>query len=180
MMAKLLMSIVAALGISVVAMASDLSKYVDRKGDIALPDDFRAHMIHLGSWYVPDGDASGFHDVYTEQSSVDYYRKNGVFPDGATIVKELRAASKKDYTTGKGVAYANSSIKQTFVMIKDSQDRFKDSSLWGDGWGWALYKPDNPGKNVATNYKTDCIGCHVPAQKTDWIYVEAYPVLARD
>jgi hypothetical protein len=62
-------------------------------------------------------------------------------------------------------------------MIKDSKNRFASNSLWGDGWGWALFKPGNKTTNAATNYKIDCLGCHIPAKKNDWIYTEAYPTL---
>jgi hypothetical protein len=62
-------------------------------------------------------------------------------------------------------------------MIKDTQNRFSGNPLWGDGWGWALFKPDQPKLNVATDYKVDCLGCHIPAKQSDWIYVEAYPIL---
>ena len=55
--------------------------------------------------------------------------------------------------------------------------RYPGNPLWGDGWGWALYQADAPNKQVATNYKKDCLGCHVPAQSTDWVYVQGYPVL---
>ncbi len=151
---------------------------VNEKGEISLPSDFRSSMSHLGSWFVPEGGASGFHDVYTEQSTVDHYRETGEFPDGAVLVKELRAASKGDYTTGAGVAYANDQIKQWFVMVKDTEGRFAGTGNWGDGWGWALFKPDDPSKNVSTDYKTDCLGCHVPVKDKDWVYTEAYPTLA--
>lgn len=160
------------------AMAHDsFSPYVSNNGTIAFPTEFRTNMLHLGSWFVPDGGASGFHDVYTEKANAEYYRSHGKFPDGATLVKELRASSSADYTTGKGVSHSNTTIKQWFVMIKDSNNRFPDNKLWGDGWGWALFKPDDVKKNIATDYKTDCIGCHIPAVKTDLIYVEAYPML---
>jgi hypothetical protein len=153
------------------------SPYVDTDGDISFPTGFRSSMVHLGSWFVPDGGASGFHDVYTERESLESYQKNGVFPDGATLVKELRASNAGNYTTGKGVSHATDELKQWFVMIKDSHGRFADNPLWGDGWGWALYKPEDPAVNVASNYKTDCLGCHVPAKANDWVYIEAYPLL---
>lgn len=153
------------------------SPYVDAKGNISSPVDFRGTMIHLGSWFVPDGEASGFHDVYTEKETVDAYRKTGKFPDGATLVKELRASQAGDYSTGKGVHYATESVKQWFVMIKDRNNRFAGNGLWGDGWGWALFKPGSNTKNVASDYKKDCLGCHVPAKDKDWIYSEAYPTL---
>ena len=51
---------------TVMADKANFSLYVDKSGNITLPDDFRLSMIHLGSWFVPEGEASGFHDVYTE------------------------------------------------------------------------------------------------------------------
>jgi len=100
-----------------------------------------------------------------------------MFPDGATLVKELWASNAGSYTTGEGVSHATDGLKQWFVMIKDTEGRFADNPLWGNGWGWALYKPDNCLTNVAMDYKTDCLACHVPAQENDWVYVEAYPTL---
>ena len=154
------------------------SAFVNESGEISLPDDFRARMVHLGSWFVPTGEASGFHDVYTEPGTVEAYRRTGRFPDGATLVKELRPDAKGAYTTGADVSHATSQVKQWFVMIKDEKGRFPGNPLWGEGWGWALFKPDAPATNVATSYQADCLGCHVPARETDWVYVHAYPTLA--
>lgn len=160
------------------AQAGDLPPHVDNEGNIKLPDDFRTRLVHLGSWFVPSGEASGFHDVYTEAESVEAYRRTGEFPDGATLVKELRPAAIGDYTTGSGVGHATGNVKQWFVMVRDAAGRFPDNASWGDGWGWALMKTDSDGRNVSSDYKADCLGCHLPAQETDFVYVEAYPTLA--
>ncbi|WP_036275521.1 MULTISPECIES: cytochrome P460 family protein [Methylomonas] len=157
--------------------SAHFSPYVDETGRITLPTDFRRTMVHLGSWHVPEGDASGFHDVYADGKAVDEFRKTGKFPDGAAIVKELRASTAGNYTTGTGVSYANNTIKQWFVMIKDRQGRFPKNTSWGDGWGWALVKNDGTNINVSANYKKDCISCHTPVKDKDWIYVEGYPTL---
>ncbi len=167
----------AALMVSPVIAHEGFSRYVDEQGNISFPEGFRTNMVHLGSWFVPAGDASGFHDVYTEKATAEAYRSTGKFPDGATLVKELRASNEGSYTTGQGVSYATDGLKQWFVMIKDTKGRFGDNPLWGDGWGWALFKPDDKAKNVATKYKTDCLGCHIPAKANDWVYTEAYPTL---
>jgi hypothetical protein len=159
--------------------AAGADDVVGTDGSITLPEDFRATMTHLGSWFVPEGAASGFHDVYVSPGAAEVYRREGRFPDGAVLVKELRAADGADYTTGAGVQYASAQLKQWFVMVKDRAGRFSDNPLWGDGWGWALFKPDAPAVNVATNYRNDCLGCHEPARQTDLIYVEAYPKLRR-
>ena len=37
-----------------------------------------------------------------------------------------------------------------FVMIKDEKGRYPGNPLWGDGWGWALFKTDAPDKQIAT------------------------------
>ena len=160
-----------------VGAQSGFSPYVDDEGNINFPASFRTNMVHLGSWFVPEGDASGFHDVYTERESVEAYLETGAFPDGATLVKELRASEAGNYTTGQGVNYATSAIKQWFVMIKDAEGRFAGNPLGGEGWGWALFMTDDRSVNVATGFAADCLGCHVPARGNDWIYVEAYPTL---
>ncbi|MBE1273828.1 cytochrome P460 family protein [Enterovibrio baiacu] len=174
-------ALLASAGVVTTSIASDKTSFsglVDADGNIAFPEGFRTSMVHLGSWFVPDGGASGFHGVYTEKETVEAFRKTGKFPDGATLVKELRAHASGDFTTGAGVNYETGNLKQWFVMVKDTEGRFQDSGVWGDGWGWALFKPDNLGVNVSSDYKTDCLGCHIPAKDKDWIYTEAYPILA--
>ena len=157
------------LGTSLNVLASDLPKeFVDDKGNITLPADFRISTTHLGSWYVPSGGASGFHGVYTNEGTIEQFRKTGKFPDGAVLIKELRASNTGNYTTGQGVSHETVTLKQWFIMVKDSKSRFSENPLWADGWadgwGWALFKADAPTKNVASNYKIDCLGCYVPAK----------------
>jgi hypothetical protein len=136
-------------------------------------------LAHLGSWFVPAGDAAGFHHVYTQPEAIEAYRATGAFPDGTALVKEIVAHRRADYTTGSDVASATEPV-QWFLMIKDRQARFPDNPLWGDGWAWALFKADAPTQNVATDRRTDCLGCHAPAQPNDWVYVQGYPALHMD
>lgn len=173
----LLLSISLMFNTTIIQANEVFSKHVSADGAIQFPDGFRLSMVHLGSYFVPTGGANGFHDVYTERESAIFYQKNGHFPDGATLVKELRASESGDFTTGEGVHYSTNSLKQWFVMVKDSQNRFVDNPIWGDGWGWALFKPDDVSKNLSANYKADCLGCHIPAKDSDWIYEFAYPIL---
>lgn len=169
----------ALLAVTSVNADDSFSAYVDKQGNISFPKDFRISMVHLGSWFVPEGEASGFHDVYTEAETAQYYRQHKKFPDGATLVKELRSSKSKDYTTGNNVSYATGNIKQWFVMIKDAKSRFPNNPMWGDGWGWALFKTADTSKSASNDYKADCLGCHIPAKKTDWVYIEGYPTLTK-
>jgi len=164
---------------SISAQAGGFSPYVDKSGNITLPEDFRKEMSHLGSWFVPEGGASGFHDVYTQKSTIEAFRKSGKFPDGAVLIKELRASESGSYTTGDNVSHATDQVKQWFVMVKDTKGRFKKNPVWGDGWGWALIKPDNKKKNIALDYKNDCLSCHAPVEDKDWVYTEGYPTLLK-
>lgn len=154
------------------------SNFVNKKGEITLPADFRSNWSHLGSWAVPDKLAPGygFHDVYTQKSTIDRYNENGTFPEGTILIKEIRDVIKKPMTTGKDVLWGGKPT-MWFVMVKGSADKFPGNPNWGDGWGWTLYKVDNPGKNISTDYKRDCLGCHIPARNTDYVFVEGYPGL---
>jgi hypothetical protein len=51
--------------------------------------------------------------------------------------------------------------------------------LWGDGWGWSWFDAADPSKTTSTNYKFDCLTCHVPAKASDWVYIDGYPALKR-
>ena len=175
MLAKLKMSyLILPLVMSFAASASDFSPYVDADGNISLPDHFRTQMAHIGSWFVPDGDVSGFHDVFTEKESLEAYRKTDDFPDGATLVKEVRAHRSGNFTTGANVSYSDNT-KLWFVMVRDTENRFPHNKVWAEGWGWALINTDDPNKNVATDFANDCKACHLPAQKSNWVFVEGYP-----
>ena len=153
------------------------SPYVDKDGQITRPTDFKEKWTYLGSWVHPNSEKDGMHNVYTQPGVVEKYKENGSkFPDGAVLVKEVRSTKSQNMTTGKDVIHAQDLVLW-FVMIKDEKGRFPDNPKWGDGWGWALYYADDPSKDVSTNYKVDCLGCHIPAKQTDWIYIQGYPVL---
>ena len=148
---------------------------VDQTGNIRKPTDFRDHYQLLGTWMVLDPKGNQMHVTYASPGTAEYYRQNKKFADGTVLVKEIFATDHAQMTTGD--AHRASSTIQWFVMIKDEKNRFPNNALWGDGWGWALFKADAPDKQVATDHKKDCIPCHIPAKSTDWIYVQGYPVL---
>jgi hypothetical protein len=47
------------LSMSVIAAEESFSPYVGEQGNISFPDGLRTSMVHLGSWFVPEGGASG-------------------------------------------------------------------------------------------------------------------------
>lgn len=150
---------------------------VDKAGIIRKPADYRDRYQALGVFSVADlNGAVDMHYTYAPPGTAEYYRKNGKFADGTVLVKEVFGSDHGQLPTGD-VHWAKGT-KVWFIMIKDEKGRYRGNPLWGDGWGWALYKSDAPDKQVATDYKKDCLGCHVPAKATDWVYVQGYPVLS--
>ena len=152
------------------------STLVGPAGEISYPKDFPNGFTFIGTWAVAGGDGvADMHSVYTRPQDVAAFRQSGKWPDGAVIIKEVSATIGASHTTGK--AFWASETTTWFLMIKDTQGRFKSNPLWGDGWGWAQFDPKNTSRQIATNYKSDCQQCHVPVRNNDWIYTYAYPAL---
>lgn len=148
--------------------------------DITVPSDFRTTYEFLGAWAVKsdtdDGENLGQHVVYASPGSVAAFRKTGLFPDGTVLVKELFKGKTEQLSTGE--ASHATTVAGYFVMIKDAKGS-NTGPLWGDGWGWAFFNPDNTQKTTSTNYKTDCLGCHEPVRDQDLIFSYGYPVLQK-
>ena len=170
------------------SFTSTYGSLVDDAGNISLPKNFRSEWVFLGTWSIAEKDvetssaasghgAAGLHNVYTQPGVAEYFQKNGKFPDGAVLVKELFKAVTASMTTGT-VSRGNE-VEGWFILVKDTESRFDSNPLWGDGWGWALFNADQPDTPVTQNYKTECLGCHIPARDDDWIYLSGYPILRK-
>ncbi|MBR0858282.1 cytochrome P460 family protein [Bradyrhizobium liaoningense] len=153
---------------------------VDTEGHLRVPPDYWANYQSLGSWAIAADDGRGskeLHVVYASPGTIDAYRRDKRFPDGAVLIKEVFRTATGDMTTGT-VSRAGA-LKGWFVMVKDSANRHAGNPLWGDGWGWSWFDATDPAKTTSTDYKVDCQSCHVPAQASDWVYVDGYPALKR-
>ncbi len=164
-------------------------------GAIRVPDNY-AEWPTLGTWTHAHTDEKlgkmgpgvhEYHVVYTQPETIAYYQQHRRFPDGAVLVKELLNAKTMAMTTGPAVAHGTT-IKGWFVLVRDTEGRFKDSKLWGDGWAWSLFNADDPKHTVSKDYKTECVPCHLPARQLapekamdadKWIYSFGYPVLQK-
>ena len=166
-----------ALAVGLPALAAGFAPGVGDDGSITVPPvDYRKDWALLGT-FVTNGtdDATDFHVVYTQPETVAHYRQHGTYPDGAVLVKELLKTESGDLTTGR-ISWAAEPVGW-FVMVKDTEGRFPDHPLWGDGWGWALFEADDPDTTVTADYREDCLSCHEPVRATDLSYVQGYPTL---
>jgi Cytochrome P460 len=153
---------------------------VDGKGNLRVPADYQTSYQMLGSWAVAADNGPGskeMHVVYASPGTIAAYRKDGRFPDGTVLVKEVFKASTKDMTTG--TVSSAGTLAGWFVMVKDNVGRSPGNKLWGEGWGWSWFDAGNPAKTTSKDFRTECLGCHIPAKTTDWIYVLGYPGLKK-
>ena len=184
--------IVAAVGVAVSAMAASVAYgqmdptvpmaegVADANGSLHVPEDYRTLYQSLGSWAVAADEGKGskeLHVVYASPGTIAAYRKDGHFPGGAVLVKEVHEAATAQMTTGT-VSHAGT-MKGWFVMLRDSNGRYAGNKLWGEGWVWSWFDAANPLKTTSTDFKADCQSCHVPAQSTEWVYVSGYAPLSR-
>jgi hypothetical protein len=153
---------------------------VDVSGNLRVPADYSTTYQSLGSWAVAADQGEGskeLHVVYASPGTIAAYRRDRRFPDGTVLVKEVFETATGAMTTGT-VSRAET-LKGWFVMVKDSKDSYPGSKLWGEGWGWSWFDAADPLKTTSSDYKVNCLGCHVPAQASDWVYVDGYPPLRR-
>ncbi len=153
---------------------------VDANGNLRVPAQYRTSYQFLGSWAVADGvgkSPNQLHVVYASPGTIAAYRRDKRFPDGSVLVKEVFQTATGPMKTGT-VSRAQT-LKGWFVMVKDSKDSHAGNALWGDGWAWSWFDADNPSKTTSTNYRVNCLPCHVPARATDLVYVQGYPPLER-
>jgi hypothetical protein len=158
--------------------ASAAESVVDGNGNLHVPENYRREYESLGSWAVAADQGQGskdLHLVYASPGAAEAYKAGGDFPDGTVLVKEVFQAATAPMTTGT-VSHADV-LKGWFVMVRDTTGRRAGNRLWGDGWGWSWFDAGNPTRTTSTDYKTNCRGCHVPAQATEWVYVGGYPSL---
>ena len=152
------------------------SPLVNRGGEISFPKDFPDGYTFIGTWAVAGGDGvADVHTVYARPQDVAQFRKSGKWTDGAVIIKQVSSTVGAPHTTGR--AFWAKDTKTWFLMIKDTKGRFSSNPLWGDGWGWAQFDPNDTTRQIANEYRNDCQQCHLPVRDNDWIYTYAYPAL---
>ncbi len=143
--------------------------------------DYRKEWVQLGQFSVlaakPQDGAKEIHTTFTERKNVDAFLKDGKFPDGTIIVKDVWGTKTEALTTGT-VSYSGV-LEGRFVMVKDAAGKLGKGPRFGDGWGWAFYKGDERSMTITDNYKTNCIACHEPARETGLLYTRGYPVLRK-
>jgi len=171
---------IAAYGAAAAGRSPQTQAVADASGNLHVPASYRTTYELLGAWAVAADQGQGakdLHIVYASPGTIAKYRKDGRFPEGTVLVKEVFTARTAQMTTGT-VSSADM-LKGWFVMIKGGAGRYPGNKLWGDGWGWSWFDAADPSKTTSTDYRANCLACHVPARASDWVYVSGYPSLRK-
>jgi hypothetical protein len=154
-------------------------------GSLVLPSGFRS-WVFIGGPITPNGLNDGhapfpeFHSVYIEKENFRYYQKNGKFPEGTVMVKELALVQGAGHSDGSidsasGRGYFPGSLSGLDVMVKDSK-RFGGTNDWGF---FTFGHHALPYEAVAKESSSkECASCHIAfVAKTDMVWVQYYPLL---
>lgn len=150
---------------------------VDPTGALRVPASYRETYEPAGTWSVAADNGEGakeMHVVYASPGALEAYRRTGAYPDGSVLVKEVFATTTAAMTTG--TASQPATLKGWFVMVRERHNSHPGDKRWGDGWGWGWFDVAKPQQTATQDYKTECLGCHEPARKTDLTYTHGYPV----
>ena len=151
------------------------------KGELLLPVDFRK-WIFIGSPLTPndlnDGAAGfpEFHNVYIEPAAYEYYVKNGKWPEGTMMVKELQLTKNGTFEDGSrleasGRGYFPGTVNGMDVSVKDSK-LFADTN----GWGFFNFghQPPPYSATAAEAPVESCAGCHMASAHEDMVFSDFY------
>ena len=150
---------------------------VDDKGNLRVPSDYRTAFQMLGRAKDDGPGSKEMHMVYASPGTIVAYRKDGHFPDGTVLVKEVFKTTTKDMTTG--TVSSAGTLAGWFVMVKTASADFQETSFGATAGVGPGSMQRIPRKTTSTDYTTDCQSYHEPARQSDWIYTHGYPVLSR-
>ena len=164
---------------------AESSAVFDSDGKLKLPTGYRG-WVFVGAPLTPNALNNGeanfpeYHHVYIQQKNVDAYLKNGVFPEGTVIIKELTRVLNPTFPDGSttepsGRGFFNSEFNGIDCTVKDSK-KFAATN----GWGFFTFghHPEPYEGYAAEAPATQCASCHqANVAKTDMTWIQFYPML---
>jgi hypothetical protein len=171
----------------VAAQNSTPTAVFDSQGRLKMPTDYR-EWVFVGAPLTPNGLNNGsanfpeYHDVYIQKKNVDAYLKNGVFPEGTVIIKELTRVLNPSFPDGSttepsGRGFFNGEFNGIDCTVKDSK-KFAATN----GWGFFTFghHPEPYDGYAAEAPATQCASCHqANVAKTDMTWIQFYPMLLK-
>lgn len=142
------------------------------EGKLRLPPSYREWVYlttGLDMSYIPKPGTAGhsmFDNVFVNPASYRSFQQTGTWPDGTTLVLEVRGAE-----TGTSI---NKRGHTQTAEVMGLEVHVKDAKLPG-GWGFYEFDGPNPAKLVAR--PANCYTCHEEHAAVDTTFVQFYPTL---
>jgi len=169
------------------AQTSTPTAVFDSQGRLKLPTDYRK-WVFVGAPLTPNALNGGnanfpeYHHVYIQEKNVDAFLKNGSFPEGTVIIKELTRVLNPTFPDGSttepsGRGYFDGEFNGIDATVKDSK-RFASTN----GWGFFTFghHPEPYTAYAAEAPATQCAFCHQAyVAKTDMTWIQFYPMLLK-
>jgi Cytochrome P460 len=157
----------------------------ENDGSLHLPGGYR-RWEHVGTRIKPDGrsvlDGSQITtpqvmDTYVAPAAFAFFKKNGVWPDGTQIVKEIslietgQDCDKNTFvcSTSSGSGIFQASYIGMGMMVKDSK-RFPSAP---GNWGYFAFRSDGSvyQNTASVRPQQQCSSCHMRlASNTDYVF----------
>jgi hypothetical protein len=141
-------------------------------GKLRMPAAYREWVYlttGLDMSYVPKPGMAGhsmFDNVFVNPGSYRSFQQTGTWPDGTTLVLEVRGAETGTSINKRGHTQSSE--------VMGLEVHVKDAKLPG-GWGFFEFDGPNPAKLVAR--PADCYACHEGHAAVDTTFVQFYPTL---
>ena len=131
---------------------------------IDYPDNYRS-WTHVKSAIINEKHPlfesfGGIHHVYANSIALKALKDKSAYPDGATLVFDLRSASPYEGGINEGKR------RRIDVMQKD-QKKFKDSG----GWGYGSFSGDSQNL-IRQNVIEKCFSCHLSQKENHYVFSE--------
>ena len=171
----------------VAAKAGDFSPYVAKDGGITRPTDYRETFVHLGTYAVatkPGRPVDEMHVVYSRPEDVKAYRRDGKFPDGAVLVKEITGVKSDRTRSRPGQSHWSNDVKGLVRADQGREGPVPRQRPVGRRLGELGVVPGEvrrPGSQRGDRLR----GLPTARRATsrpgsdDWIYVRGYPPLTK-
>jgi Cytochrome P460 len=161
----------------------------ERDGSLHLPDGYR-QWEHVGTRIKPDGrsvlDGSQITtpqvmDTYIAPAAFEFFKKNGTWPDGTQIVKEIsliktgKDCDKNTFvcSTSFGSGIFQASYIGMGMMVKDSK-RFPSEP---GNWGYFAFRSNGAIYQATATVRPQqqCASCHMRlASSTDYVFSKTH------
>ncbi len=134
--------------------------------------------IYVGTPLTPNDVNGGnapfpdFHSVYINPTAWQPYKRDGKFPDGTVLVKELVSVGETAASSGKG--YFMGEFIGLETAVKDSKRFPKEPG----SWAYFTFGHSYPlAKTTKAQAIASCAACHVALAADDMVFTQYYPVL---